>query len=702
MKPLCETIAMLGDVGFWGRIGLWVPGSPPPATDPEHPATLVDCDLAAKVFSFGVSLVSRRLRSVLWHCKGFPGSSPLLLEPKAAPAKLMEMRDLFRISHNDVAKQKGAFWNKFRDRSCLDSATVAQAACCLFALRSDIAPGLKHAIGRSGSLPPAPWRPTHTELGGSDIRWSWVELGTQTTPARQVAPLQSIPPEVFLQACAGGWCATDDLQDIIKGKFGGMFGTKLIEDCFPEGRSLERKGSNRNNRIRPSRLWHKLWTKQVDSTRHSYTELPWPRSGFTRGVAGKKLKECLTPRLGHMSHTMRGVRATSSSTPWFSPAPLHACIQDIDLALMKTCEAEGSWQKAGHGWLCCLVRGLQLMVRRRSAGGRWYYCMGGYAGACIIGWPLRRAFASHEGYAILDPEIDHHDLLVDFLYDPELWGARLVKSCSPLRALGRGVSVSQLGAVVLEASPEPTTLLQACAKGCFGTLPKTTLVSIAKFSQVKLPMGGGVVDILDCMVKHFLPAMGDNELLKVLESRVKFDTDDIGEFLASPETSGLMHEDDQTELVKVRKETASTTEDSKTFATELKAKRAQVMANIAPPLSKKARTASSNRLDRAKIGPPQLDERLTEERLNGGFPPGSMAWADTWNSRWQLFYGSKRCKSFAWNRYGYVGAARLSLIEVWNLHAQHGGTDPPHILGLSSDVGRPSSGAASSSGAPPA
>lgn len=48
------------------------------------------------------------------------------------------------------------------------------------------------------------------------------------------------------------------------------------------------------------------------------------------------------------------------------------------------------------------------------------------------------------------------------------------------------------------------------------------------------PISGGIVEILACMAKHFLLPIGGGELLKVLDQRVKIDSGEIGDFLASP------------------------------------------------------------------------------------------------------------------------------------------------------------------------
>lgn len=505
-----------------------------------------------------------------------------------------------------------------------------------------------------------------------------------------------------MQAREDEWHATDALKGIIKNKFCVVFGTKLVEDCFHEGRSLERMGSNRNGRVRPARLWHRLLVKQVHSKRHNYQDLPWRRGSFKRGVIAKNLKACFKPRLRSMSPTMRQIRSHSTSTSWFSPAPLFACIQDLDLCLMKHCKAEAAWQQVKHNWLSCLVRGLQLVIRRRAVGGRWFFCLGEYGNAAIIAWPVRRACASNQEFFVLDSQACYSDLLVGFLYDPGMWEAMLVKCCSPLAAHCKGVPLAEVGCAFLAPASPPVPLMKACAMGCFGNLPKTCLANIAKHFQVRLAANSGIVEMLSSLVMYFLPGLSDDELVKVLELRLNLEADEIGDFLASAEASELMHEDDQQELKQVRKESNFAAQDAKTYTSELKVKRSQVLAKAKAPPLKKPRAGAAKGDNRDRVTPPILDERLTEELLNKWLPPRARAWADTWNSRWQLFWDRKRCRSFAWNRHGYVGSARLALLEMWNLHAQHRGAIPEHIQGLSQHGATGSSSSSSSGTAPPA
>lgn len=90
-----------------------------------------------------------------------------------------------------------------------------------------------------------------------------------------------------------------------------------------------------------------------------------------------------------------------------------------------------------------------------------------------------------------------------------------------------------------------------------------------------------------------------------------------------------MHEDHQKELTKLRKDTGHMVECTKAFSTELKAKPAEGMAKVAAPPAKKHKGAPTNRTDRVKVGAPELDERLTEERLSVWFLLGARAMADT-------------------------------------------------------------------------
>eukprot|EP00972_Heterocapsa_arctica_P009126 1343293-Heterocapsa_arctica.AAC.1 len=44
----------------------------------------------------------------------------------------------------------------------------------------------------------------------------------------------------------------------------------------------------------------------------------------------------------------------SSTSDWFSPAPLNDIVPHLDYILAKHCSLSG-WGKAATAWLCCLV-----------------------------------------------------------------------------------------------------------------------------------------------------------------------------------------------------------------------------------------------------------------------------------------------------------------------------------------------------------
>ena len=74
-----------------------------------------------------MKLVARRMRTVMWHCRGYPGSLPLLLEgPELAATKIAELKEACTKYKELVPAKRGAFWNNCRERTSLGIIAVKQ------------------------------------------------------------------------------------------------------------------------------------------------------------------------------------------------------------------------------------------------------------------------------------------------------------------------------------------------------------------------------------------------------------------------------------------------------------------------------------------------------------------------------------------------------------------------------------------------
>lgn len=93
----------------------------------------------------------------------------------------------------------------------------------------------------------------------------------------------------------------------------------------------------------------------------------------------------------------------------------------------------GAWMSARHSWLCCLLHGLRIILRRADwPDNTFYFSLGDYAGIGGIGWPLTESTVDNDSYYVLDGRINQSDLRALFILDPDAWEACAVEPLSPL------------------------------------------------------------------------------------------------------------------------------------------------------------------------------------------------------------------------------------------------------------------------------
>lgn len=127
-EPLRAIVTMVLDVGFWGSLGLWDGTDMRFRDPPDMLHARSEDEVVKKVFDFALALVSRRMRTVLWHCRGYLGSWPLLLDPDMQEEALSDLADISHEWAKHVPHQGGPFWAQVRRRSSLSTAPVAQVA----------------------------------------------------------------------------------------------------------------------------------------------------------------------------------------------------------------------------------------------------------------------------------------------------------------------------------------------------------------------------------------------------------------------------------------------------------------------------------------------------------------------------------------------------------------------------------------------
>lgn len=127
MQPLREVLAFLSDHSFWDKVGVWCDGPVPPVASALEARTCNDNELVSKLADFAIVLVGIRLREVLYHTRGWPGSFPAMLNPELGDGVLERLRQDLGLYERLVRPKVGAFWKQVNKRSSFNLMCVRQA-----------------------------------------------------------------------------------------------------------------------------------------------------------------------------------------------------------------------------------------------------------------------------------------------------------------------------------------------------------------------------------------------------------------------------------------------------------------------------------------------------------------------------------------------------------------------------------------------
>lgn len=132
-------------------------------------------------------------------------------------------------------------------------------------------------------------------------------------------------------------------------------------------------------------LWATLLGKEVLGKVHEFTEVdaaavPTPRCSTIPQHVHKGSSKEIASQL-HLKNIM----SYSPQTPWNSPGASMLPAPWCDIELVQLCKAAGDLEAAQHGWLCCLLRGTNLLVKQQGSDS-CFFSLGDCCSAIGIGW----------------------------------------------------------------------------------------------------------------------------------------------------------------------------------------------------------------------------------------------------------------------------------------------------------------------------
>jgi len=263
-----------------------------------------------------------------------------------------------------------------------------------------------------------------------------------------------------------------------------------------------------------------------------------------------------------------------------------------------------------------------------------------------------------------------------------------------VRAHGGDGDFAKCSSIVLKRSAPVQCLLKTCAANAFGTMTKAQMTAVARHYDVPTMSTDSTFEVLQKMIKHWLPELSEMRLLEIIETRLSM-ADEIADFLTGPEAADVMDEKDASDMKQFREKQTKKDEETKGLSSHLREKKLQFSGKAGKAADHKKPGPAAAKKAAKRVLPPVIDASVTEDSLNGLMPELFRVWGDTYSSRCQLFKGTSRIKAFAWNKYGYVGAGRMVLYEVWNVFKLAGNDVPAWI---STDIPEGNGASSSSSG----
>jgi len=140
---------------------------------------------------------------------------------------------------------------------------------------------------------------------------------------------------VFEIARSSNWQVTDDLLKAVRMPFTTLGGTAINEHGVRELRQQEQMRSGWKKQVANNKKWDALVSSTVISGVHKYREVPWRAEVAPRNMSQGLIEGVFSPDPALCPSWVRSVVGPNSKTKWYSPAPLSAIQQSIDMQFVK-------------------------------------------------------------------------------------------------------------------------------------------------------------------------------------------------------------------------------------------------------------------------------------------------------------------------------------------------------------------------------
>lgn len=182
-----------------------------------------------------------------------------------------------------------------------------------------------------------------------------------------------------------------------------------------------------------------------------------------------------------------------------------------------------------------------------------------------------------------------------------------------------------------------------------------------------------LVVVLAKMIKFALPKLSNEGVCEILRKRMR--PPSLMSMLVerSEEVADLVDEDDRKATKATVSEGAQAAAEAQPYAEQYRAYfRAVVPAKKRKSMPKAKAKSQAAAGVRQPIRQGEIDDTVTQARVQSLLPAGHRVWRDAFCCRWQWTLGGEYMGSRSWRKYGYVESAQSIIEAAWAHEARQG------------------------------
>eukprot|EP00971_Amphidinium_carterae_P306407 6088965-Amphidinium_carterae.4 len=250
-----------------------------------------------------------------------------------------------------------------------------------------------------------------------------------------------------------------------------------------------------------------------------YKSIPWRGETPPRGVLahGKFQVFESTEKEQEQSRPFAEIVSSKARADYWSPSANHQFKFASDILWLRHAYQHKKFDQMSSLWWSCLIPSTGLLCSRKGTK-TWWFVLGFDWAPCFMGVPAI-ALESSSPMRFKLQSMTPETLQYFFFYAPDEFEVVPAHLVAPLH-LGAAVGIeSDFTGIVFEADGHPATLLEWAARKAFYKLPKAVLNRIANKIGAVVE-GTSLFDILVGLVRSILPALPEQELVRIIETRV--------------------------------------------------------------------------------------------------------------------------------------------------------------------------------------